>query len=195
MKRKAPLTVWLGVGLILCGLCFALVFQLRLQAGARKREDLITRIVAYLPERTPGMPDMYPDTGMPVLEVDGDDYGAVLEVPAFSVRLPVADEWQSRNLTCCPARFSGSAYGGTLVIGGGDYPGQLDFCGKIGHGATVTVTDMTGACFSYTVVRIDRSSQAENQWLTKPEWDLTLFCRDNGTMEYIAVRCVRQSLQ
>lgn len=190
MRRRIPLTALLGIDLILCGLCVMLVFQLQIHRGTRISRDLVTQLEACLPEKTPGIPDMDPNTGMPVLELDGTDYAALLDVPAFGIRLPVADEWEGRNLTCCPARFFGSAYDGTLVIGGGDYPGQFSFCPQIGHGASVTVTDMTGACFSYTVARIDQAQHAESQWLTEQNWDLTLFCRDSGTMEYIAVRCV-----
>lgn len=88
-----------------------------------------------------------------------------------------------------PECFWGSSYDQTLVIGGADDPHQFGFCDKIGHGATVTVTDMTGAQFVYIVQEINRSKHADTQWLTGGEWDLTLFCHDVYSMEYIAVRC------
>ena len=114
----------------------------------------------------------------------------MLEVPAFGLALPVADQWDSKNLHFPPGRFSGSAYDNTLVIGGADSQGQFSFCDKIDNGAVITVTDMTGVRFTYTVFRVDRAKHAESQWLVADDYDLTLFCRDAYSMEYIAVRCI-----
>lgn len=187
---KVSLPLVLGVGLILVSLCFVLVFQYRVYAGSRKSQLVVSKLIEILPERTPGVPGMYPDSCMPVLEIDGVDYVAMLEIPLLGVRLPVADNWDSEKLSDSPARFFGSAYDQTLVIGGADYPQQFAFCDKIEHGTKVIVTDLTGAQFSYTVSRIDRAKDAENQWLMNTDYDLTLFCRDMYSMEYIAVRCV-----
>lgn len=126
---------------------------------------------------------------MPILQIDGVDYAALLEIPAFDIRLPIANNWNSQKLSDPPARFSGSVNQEPLVIGGADEAYQFGFCDKIENGTPITITDMTGAQFSYTVSQIDRSNSAQAQWLMKTDWDLTLFCRDKLTLEYIAVRC------
>ena len=54
----------------------------------------------------------------------------------------------------------------------------------------VNVTDMTGAKFAYQVSRIDRAGDADTRWLSHGDFDLTLYCRDTYSMEYIAVRCM-----
>lgn len=189
-RRKISLPILLGICLILCSLCLVFFSRFRMYTGFRESQAVLLQIDALLPERTPGLPETYPDSGMPILEIDGADYAALLEIPSFGVTLPVADHWDSQKLARSPARFSGSAYDHTLVIGGADDPHQFAFCDQIEHGALVTLTDMTGAQFSYTVSRIDRAKHAEAQWLTDAEYDLTLFCRDTYSMEYIAVRCV-----
>ena len=143
-----------------------------------------------LPDRTPGVSGAYSDSVMPVLEINGADYVALLEIPSQSVVLPVADQWNSMGLSNSPARFSGSAYDKSLVIGGVDHPRQFGFCDEIEHDAVLNITDMTGAQFSYIVSRIDRSKHAQTQWLQNEEYDLTLFCRSAYSMEYIAVRCI-----
>ena len=143
-----------------------------------------------LPDRTLGVPETYADPGMPNLEINGEDYVALLEIPSQGVRLPVADQWNSMELFHSPARFAGSVYDKTMVIGGADHSGQFGFCDEIEHGAVITITDMTGAQFSYTVARIDRANRAEARWLQNEAYDLTLFCRNVYSMEYIAVRCV-----
>lgn len=189
-KRKLPLPMVLGVCLVLVSLGLMLAFQIRLWAGVRKSQTVASQMDRILPERTQGAGSMYPQSPMPVLEIDGADYVALLEIPAFGITLPVADKWDTKNLSSGPARFWGSVYGGTLVVGGTDYPGQFGFCDRIENDTPILLTDMTGAQFSFRVSRVDRAKQAQTQWLTNPDYDLTLFCRDVYSMEYIAVRCV-----
>lgn len=190
MKGKKNLLLLIGIGLILASFCFLMFLGIRNHIGTKKSQKHLSQIMALLPETTPGAGEAYPDAGMPVLAIDGTDYVAILEVPAYGVTLPVADCWDRGTLYCTPGRFSGSAYDGTLVIGGADAPGQLSFCDRIENGAVITVTDMTGARFSYTVFRVDRADHAQAQWLMRDDCDLTLFCRDVYSSRYIAVRCV-----
>lgn len=190
MKRNKPLLLVLGIGLILASLCLMLFYGLRMHIGTKRGREILTQMTALLPERTQSAGEAYPDSRMPVLSLDGTDYVAMLEIPAFGVTLPVADQWDSKNLYCAPSRFSGSAYDQMLVIGGADTPGQFSFCDQIDNGAVITVTDMTGVQFTYTVSRVDRAKHAESQWLMSADYDLTLFCHDFYSMEYIAVRCL-----
>lgn len=190
MKRKKSLLFILGIGMILASLCFVLILGIRMHLGAQKSQKIVSQMTALLPEGTQNVPGIYPNSGMPVLALDGVDYVAMLAVPAFGVTLPVSDKWDSKNLYSAPSRFSGSAYDNTLVIGGADSPQQFFFCDEIDNGSVITVTDMTGAQFAYTVSRVDRAKHAETQWLVSADFDLTLFCRDAYSLEYIAIRCV-----
>lgn len=189
-KRKFPLFLVLGICLILLSISMVLVFQIRMHLGVQHSQIILSSMEQILPERTTGVPGSYLTSAMPVLEIEDEDYVAMLEVPSFDVALPVADRWDSNNLSRSPCRFFGSAYDKTLIIGGADYPLQFGFCDEIEHGVVITITDMTGAQFSYSVSRIDRAKHAETQWLQNEEYDLTLFCRSAYSMEYIAVRCI-----
>ena len=188
-KRKIPLVLILGACLVLISLALLVASQICMHMGTQQCQNTVTQMDKILPERTAGVPGMYPDSGMPVLEIDGKDYVAMLEIPSFGITLPVADKWDSNKLFLSPSRFFGSAYDDTLIIGGIDHPQQFGFCDQIEHGAFVTVTDMTGAQFTYTVSNVERAQHAEAQWLTDTDCDLTLFCRDTYSMEYVAVRC------
>ena len=179
-KRLIPL---LGICLILLSLALLASFQLRRKTDAAHTGKIAEKMEILLPERTPA--GIRSGEDMPVLEIDGRDYVALVEVPAFGLALPVADQWDSRTLS----RFSGSAYGNTLVIGGPDHPKQLGFCAQIDPGAPITVTDMTGGQLAYTVIRVDRSKNADAEWLQDTAFDLTVFCRDTLSSDYIAVRC------
>ena len=190
MNRRKPFLLILGTCLIVFSLCCVIVVQLQQYNGTKNCQEVVVEMNKLLPDRTSGVPGAYSDSAMPVLEINGADYVALLEIPAQGVVLPVADQWNSMGLSNSPARFSGSAYDKSLVIGGVDHPKQFGFCDEIEHGVVITITDMTGAQFSYSVSHIDRAKHAEAQWLQNEEYDLTLFCRSTYSMEYIAVRCV-----
>ena len=190
VKRKFFLPLIAGICLIVVSLGLVLFFQIRMQMGWKNSRQVVDQLSQMLPDRTPGVPGSYPDSLMPVLEIEETDYCAILKIPALDITLPVADQWDSSRLHRSPARFLGSAYDSTLVIGGADNAKQFGFCDTIDQGITLTVTDMTGAEFTYTVARVDRSESAETQWLCEEGWDLTLFCRELYSMNYLAVRCI-----
>jgi len=189
MKGKISLPLILGLTLVLGGLGLGLFFGIRTYLGPQKSQKIAVQLEALLPEKTVGVPSES-DAPMPVLEIDGVDYVALLEIPGYGVKLPVSDEWDGKNLYATPSRFSGSTYDNSLIIGGNDLK-QFSFCDQIENGAQVLVTDLTGAQFTYTVVAVDRAKHAEAQWLAEEGTDLTLFCADTYSMGYIAVRCVQ----
>ena len=189
-KRIFTIALVVGIVLIAISLCMVVVSQIRAHMGADKSQQIVRKLQELLPPETTGVPGVSQNTGMPVLQIHGRDYVALLEIPSLEVILPVANEWDNDRLYESPARFCGSAYDNTMVIGGTDYSGQLSFCGEIEHGTVVNVTDMTGAKFTYQVSRIDRAGDADTRWLSHGDFDLTLYCRDTYSMEYIAVRCM-----
>lgn len=195
MKRKLSAPLLLGLVLVVAALSIGAFFGIRMALGNRKCQTAVTKLETLLPQRTRGVPGTYTQTDMPVLEIDGTDYVALLQVPDFNVKLPVSDAWDQKNLYATPSRFSGSAYDGTLVIGGGNDLQKFSFCNQIDIGATVIITDMTGAEFTYSVATVDRAKHAESQWLSQDGYDLTLFCQDVMSLEYIAVRCVSNSIK
>ena len=183
--RKRIFTLCLVLGLLLLAVSVGLFLwqHFAAQAGAEAGVGIASRLEEMLPQRTQGDASHDPGGVMPVLELEGTDYVALLEVRGQ--RYPVADSWPQAQT---PARFAGTAYGEGLVIGGPS--SQFDFCGQVENGEKLLVSDMTGAVFAYTVVTTERASSAEGRWLTEG-YDLTLFCQDPYGMEYIAVRCKR----
>ncbi len=188
-KGKFPIVLILGICLVVISFSLIVGIQIRTHIGANESRKVVTRMNELLPERTAGVPGISSNPNMPVLEIDNVDYVALMEIPTLNLTLPVADAWNSKKLYRSPARFYGSCYDHSLVIGGADNSHQFSFCDKIEVGTVITITDMTGTQFSYTVSRVDRSQSAESNWLISGDYDLTLFCRDTYSMEYIAVRC------
>jgi sortase A len=185
MKKLSKYLPFLGVILILTSVVLLLVPALR----QKQTNRILTQLEQRIPQRTTGYEGIYADPAMPALELDGTDYVGVLDLPGYGIQLPVAGVWDTGKLGAHPCLFWGSAYDGTLVIGGNADKGQLDCCGKVNLGDRIRFTDMTGAQFDYAVAWVDRSDDAEASWLMKEENDLTIFTRDPYSLQYIAVRC------
>ena len=189
MKGKWNVFQWLGLVLILISLCLLVGSELLAGYHQKKAEALTDQLSAMLPQRTAGTPEDYSDPEMPILQLEGQDFSGLIQIPAFGVTLPIGSRWDRNLVSQYPCRFWGSAYDSTLVLGGKDREGQFDFCTRMDHGDVVMITDMTGTQFRYTVSRIDRSKDASAEILSEDAWDLTLFARDSGSMDYIIVRC------
>ena len=185
MTRAAKILLFLGFALLALSLGMLLLLHFGDTKAQEDAETLLQQLDILLPPPTPGVPDTYRVPVMPTLEVGGRDVVAIVEIPAFGLRLPVLGSWEAGNALGIPRRFSGSAYSGDLIIGGS--AAQFACVAQIPAGTQVTVTDMTGAVFSYTVSRIGRSTSADTATLSGSS--LTLFARQTHSLEYILLRC------
>ena len=177
-------------GLLLGGSLLLLLFlQVRTRQTERKNAQTVQLMESILTDRREGSIDLEREPEMPVLELNGEDHIALLEIPAYGLKLPVRAAWDKSKVAQQPCRFYGSAYHGNLVIGGYDQAGQFDFFDRIQDGSPITVTDMTGCVFSYVVSRVERSDSAEAEKLMDDEAELSLFVRDAQLLEYIILRC------
>jgi len=192
MRKTRNYPLILGVCLILTGALTLVGFQVQAKFAARQARAIYDRIEDILPPRTPGLPGLFVDSAMPVLELEGTDFCGILEIPAYGVRLPIGNQWRSGDTRKYPCRFRGSVYDNTLAIGGSDQAGQLPFCDRIQLGERIVVTDLMGMEYSYCLTRVDRNKSAEAVWLTESEADLTIFVRDATSLEYLALRCELQ---
>ena len=121
------------------------------------------------------------------VEIDGIDVIGLLELPGRGIKLPVSAEWDSSEQSFRPARFMGSVYDGTLIVGGRSADGNFDFIDQLDAGEELTFTDMTGRVFRYTVHKIRHADNARAETLADSESALTLFVKKNGA--FLIVRC------
>ena len=189
MRIIGRIALILGILLILCSLGTLVFMHISTDRAEQQTEDIVTQLKKLLPDEVIGSEDSYSSMEMPSLCIDGEDIIALLEFPEAGVELPISNEWDKNTLISLPQRFSGTVYDGSLIVGGYDRDGQFDCLEILDIENTVTVTDMTGARFYYTVKSIERKDSADRAELTDSAYDLTLFVRDSSSMEYIIVRC------
>lgn len=189
MRKNDKVILILGCLLLLCGLGLFFVLQMKTKTAESKNVQIVQAMESILIDRKQGAKDFERESKMPALELYGEDFIALLEIPVYGLKLPIGSAWDKRNVVSHPCRFHGSVYDGTLIVGGYDQVGQFDFFDKIQNDTVVTITDMTGNVFSYVVTQVERFDSAQADILIDDTSDLTLFVRDAQVLEYILLRC------
>lgn len=192
MKKSRWLQI-AGIGLILCGLLALLAGSFLGESAQGENRRAVEKILSLLPPCYSGVTDQYSNMDMPSLEVEGQDYIALLEAPKYGAKLPVKGKWSAIGAENCPCLFRGTVYDGSLVIGGSSKAGQLAFVSQIQNGDILVVTDMTGGQFTYRVTKIFRTDSAGADVLVDESADLTVFAWNGAGLEYIVVRCETQT--
>lgn len=139
------------------------------------------------------------DKDMPTAEVDGRAYLGEVIIPALSLALPVAAEYDDAALRVSPCRYSGSYYTDDLVVCGYNYDRHFGELLSIGIGEEVYLVTVEGRTVRYTVsnretlraTAIDQMVSNDKNSARTADWDLTLFTCDLDGSTRCAVRCVR----
>ena len=131
-----------------------------------------------------------PEMEMPVRTVDGREYIGVLRIPALNLELPVQRAWSYPNLRVSPCRYQGSAYDGTLIVAGHNYPSHFGNLKQLHQGDAVSFEDADGNRFDYEVAEIEILSPEAVEEMAEGDWDLTLFTCTLGGGSRVTVRCV-----
>ena len=90
MRRSAKMVFAVGCLLILCSLALLAVSRMRVRQAREGNAEILQIMEEILPESREGVSDTYRNMEMPALEIDGEDYVALLEIPAFGMKLPVS---------------------------------------------------------------------------------------------------------
>jgi sortase A len=194
-KRKKG-TVFIVLGILMICAALALVCYNRWDA---KRADeaaqaAVTQLVEKIPEN-PGLSELPTEAEdeIPAIDLDGEDYIGILQVPSIDLILPVLGEWDYDKLKISPCRYSGSVYEDNMVIAGHNYPRHFSPLKWLATGSEVTFTDVDGNVFRYIVTQIETLQPDEIERMTEDsdDWDLTLFTCTTGGRSRCTLRCVR----
>ena len=191
-KKTLPfrkILFYAGVLLVIASAVFFAVYLVDSESVSVDTEKVTAHIRRILPTPTAGIKEERAIIEMPSVSFDGQDYVALLEIPRFSVELPVRSLWDKKAVRKVPCRFTGSLYDGTLIIGGTDSDGQFDFVSLVDIGDTLTVTDMNGCVFSFTVTTVKHAKNSKASTLIDDRYDLTLFAKDKKSGDWLLIRC------
>ncbi len=188
MKDKRSLltkiVLVLGALLVLAAAALLIYFKVSEKNYKTDNASAVSFIESVIPETEPGVIENRSNPVMPAFEFEGEDYIGIFEYERFGVKLPVKSRWSKRTAKYTPCLFCGSAYDGTIVIGGG-----FDFVADTDIGDKIKLTDMKGTYYTYKVASVKHSKNASSETLCEGEFDLTFFARSAETKDYIIVRC------
>ena len=204
-----------GTGLILFGLVLILgalgltVYNTREANQAEaSATHLIQALEAQIPTEAPAQeagpgetlpegdfpqlqPDyvLYPNMEMPVVNIEGRDYVAMLSIPCLDLELPILSNWSYPALKVAPCRYQGSAYQGNLILMAHNYASHFGRIKNLLPGDVVQLTDMDGNLFTYQVVELETLDKTAVEDMEAGDWDLTLFTCTYGGQSRVTVRC------
>lgn len=189
IKKSSFRSICLSVGivLILLSMTVLIFWQSGIKRNAEALSEYVQTLEELIPEVQSAVIEPRANNAMPSINVHGNDFIAILELPANNASFPVGASWG--DIDAYPCLYTGSAYDGSLIIGTSNQKGQFAFAKEISVGNAVYVTDMTGNQFSYRVADIQYCDHADNQTLSSESDDLTIFVKNIYAFEYIIIRC------
>lgn len=202
-KRRGG-TVLIAIGLLL--IAAALLITGKNLIDERKAGEAANHVLTILKEEIPAAdasenprleqsepPDyiLNPDMEMPVVEIEGNNYIGILDIPSLELSLPVISEWNYPSLRLSPCRYSGSAYAGNFTIAGHNYSTHFGSLKNLQAGDLIRFTDVKGRSFLYQVQTIETLEPTAIEDMLSDEWDLTLFTCTSGGQARVTVRCLK----
>lgn len=147
--------------------------------------------------RNPGeteIPDylLNPDMDMPALDMEGEKYIGILQIPSLSLELPVLRDGEEEKLDTALGCCGGSCYTGSMVIVGRNYPCFFGRLNRLRTGDEIVFTDIDGNVFLYEVQSAEQPETTVIQKLSGDGWALTLGSYTAVGHGVIAIRCAAQ---
>ncbi len=119
--------------------------------------------------------EKYPEMAMPLVEIDGEYYAGIIEIPSLDIELPVKGDFSYKNLKKTPCIYDGSVYLNNMIIGAHNYSRHFGKIKNLGIGDRISFTDGDGNVFLYDVAEIVQVNGYDVKGLKEGEWDMTLF--------------------
>lgn len=190
MKSKKSSVIMIIIGALAVIFAAGAFVYIDITEGQRYDKAIasVDKIMTAIPEVEKRVPTERGNNMMPSLEIDGENYVAVLEFPAYRFTMPVVATWHSSYIDSVPCRYKGSVYDNTLVIGGSDTEGQFDFAEELEVGDFLYLTDMSGGQYRFAVEAINHANEISEEKF-KTEYDMTIFVKSSGNSEYLLIRC------
>ena len=133
--------------------------------------------------------DMDPKGDMKSVDVNGQSFIGIIDIPTIDIRLPIQTEWSSQNAKKTPCRYKGSVYENDLIVAGHNYQRHFGNLKNLVVGDTIIVTDVDGRQYYYEVTYIEDIGTYEVDKMDEGTWDFTVFTCTIGGASRVTVRC------
>ena len=196
-KRAALLCLSIGLALILAALALILYNRWDANRAYEASEEVAAQLVEEIPvggEQNRGQdPEWNPYREPEAIEVDGNGYIGILEIPSINLVLPVMDQWDYTRLKIAACRYTGSYLTNDMVIAGHNYLRHFSPIKRLKPGSDVYFTSVAGRVFHYQVVSLETLKPTQIEDMITGDWDLNMFTCNPGGQTRMAVRCAAVS--
>lgn len=173
----------------------------------RAREVALNRILRetpapIVPQETPAQGEPTPEPtptatpvpeNMPVLTIDGEDFVAIIGIPALDLEFPVRNEWSKKGAKNSPCRYVGSVYTNDLIICAHNYSSHFGRLKELKQGDEIILVDMNGEIYTYHVELTEEIHRYNVEDMICSGYDLTLFTCTLDAVSRVTVRCTRDA--
>ena len=128
---------------------------------------------------------------LPTMEIDGDEYIGIIELPTLDRSLPVMKDWSYPKLRRAPCRYWGSAEKGNFVIFAHNYSRHFGSIKDLAIGDPVQFVSADGRVYRYSVEKIETLEKGDVDKMLNSGYDLTLFTCTYGGRRRVTVRLSR----
>lgn len=153
--------------------------------------EVIKELHTIIDEKTPDFSDK---DDLPSIEIDGNRYLGIIEVPSVQMSLPVYKDWDYDKLKIGPCLYTGSFYNNDMIIMSHNYSNQFDLLKKTNLEDIIYFISADKVIYTYKIEYVETLEPTQVEYLeTKTDWDLTLFtCNFQGITRHV-IRCSRVS--
>ncbi len=194
MSKRTKILISIGLLLIFAAAVLAIYNIVTDVIAGKASRELVSELDTMISEggSADEVPDyvLNPNIEMPTVELDGTDYIGLLVIPSLELELPVASDWNYKQLRISPCRYTGSAYLDSLVICGHNYSTHFGNLKDLYLGSSIIFIDADQNRFVYKVVAVEELPPTAVEEMTIGDWDLSLFTCTLGGRSRVTVRCM-----
>ncbi len=187
--KLSDIGIIIGILLVVASVAILIFSEINQKNAAQNAKETVLVLRDLMPDVDDAVPDDRANVIMSAMEIKNESFVGIIEVPKFDCSLPIRETWKKSKADNYPCKYLGSIYDGSLIIGGSDNDGQLDFARLIENYDNVFITDMTGSRYKYTVSDIRRTKDVSTEYLTSVDADLVIFAKNSFSFDYTVIRC------
>jgi sortase A len=183
-----------GAGLLLCALGFLVYNITDEKRAAEKSNAMLGALYDMIPdERSSGADydEILKGSEMKSVEIEGEHYIGVLEMPTLELSFPIVRDWSYAKLKNAPNRYKGSIFDNNLILIAHNYRRHFGRINLLAKGDSVVFIDVDGVVYEYVVAGTEILRGTAVEEMEAGEWDLTMFTCTMSGQSRITVRCNR----
>ncbi len=192
-KRRSlasKISIVLGIALIAAAVIILLADIGEKKINTENANKALERAEKIVGEGYCAYPEERGNSKMPAMKLEGVNVVGIIEVPRYELKLVIGSSWDKSTAAVMPCKLTGSVYNRDIVIGASKASGQFSFADTMETGTVISITDMEGGKYTYTVEKIEHAKSFDQERFQEGNWDLTVFVKASSVKEeYILLRC------